>query len=234
MIHTAGAEQHVDPEALEPPPNDQHRAPDRERRAHDRDDREPEHPRLEPEQPRRRDVGDLAHRPELDGGPPDELHDVQRRGQERASGAEHGAEQHHRGDALAFARERDERERDAPDQRADPDREERAPRPERRDEQRPRHHHEQPDRQVEPQDGEVEPAQIATFGRDGADAPRGGLALQDLLEAFGDARHVRSLRRCDPDQVPRVAGGGPRCEPEPASQPGSPDSPALGSMLPAR
>ena len=147
---------------------------------------------------------------------------------------EHGAEQHHRRDALAFARERDERERDAPDQRADPDREERAPRPERRDEQRPGHHHEQPDRQVEPQDGEVEPAQIATFGRDGADAPRGGLALQDLLEAFGDARHVRSLRRCDPDQVPRVAGGGPRSEPEPASQPGSPDSPALGSMLPAR
>ena len=155
---------------------------DRERRAHDRHHRQPDHPGLEPEQARRRHVRHLAHRPELHGGPADELHHVQRRRQERPALAEHGPEQHHRRDALALAREPHERQRDASDQRPDRDREEGSAESERRDEQRAGDHHEQPDRQVEPQHGEVEAAEIATFGRDGADAPGRRLALQDLLE----------------------------------------------------
>src|SRR6185436_3715838 len=165
---------------------------------------------------------------ELDGGPPDELQDVQQRGKERASGAQHGAEQDHRRDALALAGEPDQGERDASDQRADPDREERAPGPERRDQERAGDHHEQADRQVEPQDGEIETAEVPPLGRHGTDPPRWRLALEDPLEAFGDARHVRSLRRCDPDQVPRVAGGGPR-----APNPSRPLSPVPRTPLPS-
>src|SRR6185503_19544220 len=130
-------------------------------------------------------------------------------------------------DALALAGEPNEGERNAPDQRADPDREERTPGPERRDQERAGDHHEQADRQVEPQDGEIETAEVPPLERHGTDPPRWRLALEDPLEAFGDARHVRFLRRCDPDQVPRVAGGGPR-----APNPSRPLSPVPRTPLP--
>ena len=133
--------------------------------------------------------------------------DVERRGQERAAFAQHGPQQHHRGYALALPGEGDEGERHAPDQRADHDREQRRPQAERRHEQRPRHHDEQPDGPVEPQDGHVPPVEAAMLRLERTDA-RGRSVRQDPAEPFGDARHARSLRRSEPDQVPRVAGGG--------------------------
>ncbi len=183
------ADQQVDPEPLQPPPDDQDRPPDGQQRAHDRDERQPEVGGVQTEHALGGHVGDLSHGPELDGRPPHELEQVEGRGQERAPQPEDRAEQHHGRHALALAGQADQGEWQAPDGRSHDDRQERLREPQRGDEQRAGDHHQQAHREVSPQDGEVDAGKPAAIGRDGTDAPGRRLALQDPLEALGEARH---------------------------------------------
>jgi hypothetical protein len=116
-------------------------------------------------------VGDLPHGPELDRRPPNQLEQVESRGQERAAQPEDRTEQHHRWHALPLAGKADQRERKAADHGSDDDREEGGSKPERGDEEGAGDHHEQPDREVTPQDRQVEAGQSTTIGRHGTDAP---------------------------------------------------------------
>src|SRR6266542_1701941 len=59
----------------------------------------------------------------------------------------------------------------------------------------------------------------AMLGRDRADAPRGGLALEDLFETFGDGRHAHPL------PPPALPGSGSRGR-QPPSRPLSPVPPS--------
>ena len=144
------------------------------------------------EQTDRGDVGRLTHRPELDGRPTDELHNVQRRGQERATESEDRPEQDHAGNALSFAGETDERERQAPEGAPDDDREHGLRKPEPRDEERSRHQDEEPDREIPPQDREIDAREAPVRLGDGADPPRGRLPLQDPFETLGHRGHRRA------------------------------------------
>ena len=199
-------DQDVDPESLEPPANDQHRSTEREPRTQDRDDHEPARSIAGAEQPLRGDARHLGHHPELHGRPAHELHDVERGREPRAPDPEHRAEQDHRRDALALPCQRDERERHAADRAADDDGEQRLRQSERGDQERAGDHDEQADGQVAPQDGEVEPAERASLRRNRPKLGDLSPAFEEPSHRLDDARHARSLRRYEPDQVRRVAG----------------------------
>ena len=123
VIQTATPAHDPHPEALEPPADREDRAGERERRAHDGDHDDPDERRIDAEQIDRDGVRDPPHRPELEGRPSDQLHEVRDRRHVGPAEPEHGTEEHHRGHPVAGAGRRDEPERDASDRGPDHDRE---------------------------------------------------------------------------------------------------------------
>src|SRR5262249_46209710 len=106
-----------------------------------------------------------------------------------SSHPQHRPEEHHARHALPGPGEADERQGHTPDDRTHHDRDDGRWQAQRGHEQRTREEHQQADREDAPEHGEIEGAEEPVVGRDRPDVPRGSLAFEGLLDAFGDASH---------------------------------------------